>query len=374
MVMWLFLASLIVTVLTWAFMKMDHPDFRTNKLSLDGIVNKFLFIFPAVVLAGIAKNILLVWLLYVLSVFATLYLLGIDWSYIVRALDGRRTGLIGSPIGFGVQWATMFVAALCFSMRAMKPGPLRIFRILIWLFVLVFSAIGTLISQTRSVYLSLAIVALIFLLVFLIFLIQSNRSLIHKILIYCVVLCSFVLLAYVSINSKQVERRIQATQNEIYVVDQFLSGNRSEIDQTSMGFRFIFWHESFQRIKERPLFGWGYRASRVFFEESKFRFGSRYFYTSHNLYIDLTLYYGFAGLSIFIILFFWLMAKGFKAYQHGTMPADFALFFLGFAVIYSVNGLFSSMFFTKSTMLVFNIVLSGWLSFVFKDMLLKSKP
>lgn len=364
---WLILGAILVPMISWAFMQLDHPEMARDELRLEGVLNKFVFIIPAFLLAGSARNTLVLWSLSALAVLLLPWIQGDGMSEITRALSGRRTGFGSNPIRMGMIYGTLFIGLVVFFRRLVWRPDFSWWRCLPVSLITLYAGAATMVTQTRGVYVSLLAV-LIVVAVYVIYRLvkrpENGRAFRPGYLAGGVLV--LLALAGTGYQTNAFQSVIDKTSREMVAVEAVLSGDIESVPRSSIGLRFHFWSEALAWSAERPIVGWGYRASRVLHEQAGNRFGDRYFHTIHNAYLDVLLSYGTLGLILFSGLVVWLVHGVIKAWRSGVMPTDFAVFSGLFAVFYSVNSLFTSSLFITDSIYLFNVILGGIATFVMR--------
>ncbi len=365
--------AVAVSLISWGAMKVTQPDFPGNEYRLEGVLDKFVFIIPALILAGSARNILSVWLVVSAAVLAHSWTAGAGWEEFAIAFEGVRSGFGSNPIRMGMIWGTVFLGCLAFCYRFVVWNGFSWPRLLPWLVLTLISGFCTLATQSRGVYLSLLVVAFCGVIAAVWIAYRKGLFAYLKLWHYVAAAMLLVVLGGYLAQSGQVQGVLDRTESQWIAVEQFAEGEVEDVTRNSIGLRIHFWVEAADWIAERPLLGWGFRASWVLHEEAGNRFEDRYFHTIHNAFIDVLLSYGIIGFALFSTLAIWLIRGGLAAVRSGVMPVDFAVFFAAFTVFYAVNSVFTSSLFIKDSIYLFNVVLAGWASFIFKDAVLKAE-
>lgn len=364
----LLLGAISVAVISWLAMRLQHPEMAHASLRAEGVLNKFVFLIFAFLLAGSVRNVFIFWAIAFLAVLTYPWTNGGGWSEVTRLFSGYRVGMGTNPLRAGLIWGTVFLGLCCFSHRLVFRPSFSWLRFLLWLAVTLSALAIALATQVRAVYLGLAIVAVVALIVVVV----RSRTLASSLrarqarqaLLGAAAL--IVIAVVFSVQSPFMERTMERTQNEMDVIQQIASGDLEGLPRSSIGLRIYFWQDAMQWISERPLTGWDYRASRVLHEQAGNMHGPRYFHTIHNDYIDIVLSFGLLGGLLFAALFGWLSIGSYRAWKAGLMPTDFAVFFGCFAVFFSVNSMFMSLLFVHDSIYLFNIMMAGFATFILK--------
>lgn len=348
---WYFLfLSVLISILTWSFMLLDEPDYARSSPRVEDLSNKFLFFIPAILLMGNARNNIASLFFMLVALLVLIFFEGQGAKEFFDALNGLRVDFGGNSIRIGMIFGTLFIAGCVFCSRIINffPG-YKLIGYIIFSVVLSFSIIGTISTQSRGVYLSLLVVcaAAVF--------VSIVRSKSYRVLAF-VIAAGAAILA-LGFFSGAFDRVIDKTSNELKVITQLANSGVENVDKTSMGYRIHFWNDGVQWVSERPVLGWGYRASRYVHEAAGNYFGDRYFSTIHNAYLDILLSYGVLGFLLILIFAFYLGFNFYKAYRSGVVDRDFYIFCWLFFVFYSVNS-----FFTSSIVIAHSVYLLGVVS------------
>lgn len=367
---WVLLASVLVPLVTWVLMKLEHPDMARSAPALDDLITKFLFIIPAFMLAGSQKNLFWVWGVASVSALIMPWVAGDGWQEFVGAWAGRRATYGDSPIAIGIVYGTLLIAVFVFGKRVVFKPTFSYVRACLWFCLLGYIGFLTFTTQTRAVYLGIAVVMALAVVSLAIFYGLSGTKRLPKkrVIISLLVVFSVGLVAL--FNSATFERTVAKTQYEIQKIMPALQGDVEDIPRSSAGLRLIFWVDATQWTLERPLFGWGYRAGRMMHDEAQNYFnapsGRRLFRTIHNTYLELTISYGLVGLALFIAFFVWFFRRMHLAWKDGVLPLDIYAFTVFALIFYAVCGVFYSSLFIGTPIFLFNMVLLGAATFIFK--------
>lgn len=361
----LLVAAFLVALTSWLGMRLHYPELAHTSLRAEGVLNKFVFLLFAFLLAGRVRNVFMLWAVALLAVVTYPWTNGEGWSEVTAMLSDRRAGMGTNPLRSGLIWGTVFLGLCCFSYRFIFRPEFSIFRSLIWFALTVAALLVALAAQTRAVYAGLAVVAVVAVAALAVgALTHANKKAARRTLLG--VLGMLIVLLALAVQSPYMERTVERTQNEMEVIQQIARGELGSLPRSNIGLRIYFWQDAASWIAERPIIGWDYRASRVLHEQAGNQFGRRYFHTIHNDYVDILLSFGLLGGVLFAALFGWLSVGSYRAWRAGLMPADFAIFYVCFVVFFSVNSLFMSLLFVHDSIYLFNIMMAGFASFILR--------
>lgn len=365
---WIALGALLIPIISWYFMRADFSDYQyADNPYPDNFLDKFIFLLLALILAGSPRNVMLVWLLAAAAVLMLPWTAGDGIQEWWNALQGRRTGFGSNPIRAGMFYGTLLIGCLVFYRRwVFRPG-FSAWRFGLWAVLTAVAAFMTAATQTRSVFLALALMAAGTVLI-LVILLARKRELRLGLRSWGVVALLILVGVALLVRSEGFQNTLTKTERQIGAVQPFLQGDFEAIPDDSIGLRLQFWVDGASWVSERPLFGWGYRASRMVHQEAGNMFGDRYFRSMHNAFLDLQLSYGLAGSLLMTVFLVWFVLQLHAAWKRKVMPLDYYLFILAFLMFYGINSLFTSSWFISDSVYLWNAVLIGGAAFVYRNL------
>lgn len=361
------LMAIFIAMLTWILAKLQVPEIATNSPEIENLLDKFVFILFAIILFGNKNKTFIFWGVAALGAFLLPWLVGGGFEEIKLAiLEKHRTGFGRHIITMGMIYSVIFIASLIFFHRFVYNSN-KILNWLLWIAILTISILGIYSSQTRAIYLGLALIWFL-VLIFIIYLFFTSRDKNRFIIVYFTILSTFfiifgLLLLYYGAFDFLIKRATQ----EQSVISYLLAGEFDKIPKNSSGLRIHFWIDAWSWIVERPWTGWGKDGNISVHKEAGNFFGSRHFITIHNDILDILLQYGILGLLLFISLIVWLSNGVYKAWKNSTIEFDLILFYTLFLIFFLFNGMFLSTLFFHDTIFLWNIILAGYLGFIIKD-------
>lgn len=371
---WLFLGGLLIPIVSWYFMRLDFPDYRyASNPYPDNLLDKFIFLIPAFILAGSTRNVMAVWIVAIVSAFLLPWTSGAGIQEWVAALEGRRTGFGINPIRMGMIYGTVLIGTLVFYRRMVYRPQFSWPWFLGWFVLFALSAFATVATQTRSVFLALVVLLLVTVLAGGFIALREKKLMRMGGLSWGVLALLLVVGTVLIVRSDPFERQVNRTVDQMQAVQPLLQGDFEEIPSNSVGLRLQFWVDAVKWSAERPIVGWGYRASRLMHEEVGNMFGDRHYRSIHNAYLDVQLSYGLLGTLLMTAFIVWLLRGLYRAWRRGVVPTDYYLFFMAFFVFFGVNSFFTSSWFISDSVYLWNIVLMGAASFIFKDYYLQKE-
>lgn len=183
----------------------------------------------------------------------------------------------------------------CLGMRVAKPEWVIAFALMALGFV------GVVVTQTRAVWLALALILLGLVVVSLLRILKHRRPdwLKPKVLLSLVTVVGAVAFT-LSVIAPVVEQRLSDEQD---VMEAIGDGRMDDVPFSSIGIRIHTWVYGWDKVLERPLTGWGAKSRGPLIDEGPFpdwlkdRFGH-----FHNSYLETLLAYGLLGLSSIAVL------------------------------------------------------------------------
>lgn len=362
--LWAMLASVLVTIATWAAGQVSHPELIKSTPKIEHLATHFLFVVFALWLMGSAKKTFLFWAVAMVSVVVAPWWLGGGWDELALGWSGERIDLgVRNAQHTSVVMGSALVGWLVFANRMVLGQPHTALRFAFWFVVLAFLAFCFITSQTRAAYIGMALV-LVTLVIGLIFygihLKQGFRYTLAATLI------ATAALSVIFMTKGTLIERIPESSP---VVNQVLSGDWDEIPAASLGIRIHSWRAGLEWFVEYPFFGVGRNGGSIVMQHTEWlqpitegRFGHM-----HNSAVELLVRYGLFGLAIYFSLMIWTAKHAHRAWKSGVMPTDFYVFFWLFFVFYMFVNMFESFIFYTTGILPFTVVMAGLLGFIWRN-------
>ena len=364
--------ALLLAVCHWLFLTLTLPILADDYPKLDHIARLFLFIIFAWWLGGNTRNTLIFWGIASAAVVLAPWITG-------DGLADFQRGFLGERVGFGirnVQHSAMFFGTVLLGLLIFLPrlllAPLQHWgKLILWALAFTIIIAGVIISQTRAAW--LGVIAGFSIVIFLLF-IRYRKSLTKKHLALIAV-SSVCLAMFIIINSSLIIERATA---ELDTIQALLRGDWSSIPlsssevRSSVGERLYSWRAAIDMIAQRPLIGWGEQGVEYLFDNIEYNqahYQALNFGHLHNLYLEITLQYGLVGLAAYAYLLIWFIANSWFAWKRGDMPGDVLLFLYAFLCFWSVINLFESYLIFWTGVFLFNVVMAGCLTHIWKPTL-----
>ncbi|OOV85909.1 O-antigen ligase family protein [Oceanospirillum linum] len=357
--------AILIAISSWVFMLIQQPEVADSSPRVESLANKFLFIPIALVLAGSVPKTFLLWGALGLSALLMPWLAGNGLEDVSDALMGQRTGFGRHPITMGMIYGVALIGLLVFSQR-MIGSRLLSWRFLLWGFLVMVLLFAVWASQTRAIYLALAVLVALSLFALLFFACRRGGSFVRLFWLFTLSASLLVILSVVLFRLGYFDSIARKVLDESGVIQSLINGDLTGIPRNSFGLRIHFWVDAWHMGLDRFWSGWGEGGNHYLHEKAGNFFGDRHFVTVHNDLLELFLAYGLPGVLLFLSLLFWLTRRVFRLFKAGQMSLDFLVFYIFFMLFYLINGLFMSVLYFDESLLLWNVILSGYLGFVFK--------
>ena len=241
---------------------------------------------------------------------------------------GTRIKLgLPSEIGFGIYCAAATVGLVLLAPRVWDIGARtwqKLLAIFVWGVFLLISVQGVIMSQTRSVWLSLAVLSCVILLANLHIWKRVGRLKSVSVLI-CV---AGLLFALIHANQGAIKKRFSA---ELDTAVLLLSGDFDAVDATdeqgrvkSIGVRFHMLVFAVEQWKKSPWFGLGPGISKPLIKEQWV--ASKTFNHLHNAYLEVLLRLGILGTALIFVMLVLIFYGGWRAYRDRRIDRDLCMF------------------------------------------------
>ncbi|MEH6578324.1 MAG: O-antigen ligase family protein [Amphritea sp.] len=369
-IIYLLLASILVQLCSWQLSQQAAPELTETSAKVHRLAAWFYMIPIAYLLGGSLKNTLLVWSIAFLSLALSPWLSGHGWAEIVKGLAGSRSDLgLHNAQHTSTFFACSLLAFICFYHRITSNGR-RLWRLIIWIAATTICVIGLYISNSRAIWLGLAVSLPLLLLFALTILFKSSNKRPYKIsyrhLTMAVVLLSLLVFSNQTIKDG-VSKRFKGEKETIVKI---LNGEHNFTRWDNSSIRFATWLEAHEWITKKPFFGWGGQGRKLVVQNTEqlpntYKNKNRIRHL-HNSYLDTLVNYGFAGLTILLCLAGFLIYAAHYAWRRTTLPTDMLLFTYTFIAFWGVINSFESYMFYSSGKFIFGLIGGGILTLYWK--------
>lgn len=274
-------------------------------------------------------------------------------------LNQWLSGLSGNRVGFNyvntqhtaVFFGLSFIAALFWTLGNISNK--KYFSMILSLVACVIFLVGTVITQTRAVWLAvfISIILATTFFIFINFKKKSDDKQYNKKILIAVPLILFV----ASLPLKPIiDKRMSA---ESHTISSLLKGDFEKISLGSVGIRATMWLYALEKIKERPLIGWGPETRKVLLESDALpKQISGKFDHFHNSYLDILVAYGVLGFIVIMLLTLQCVRGCFSLIRKGEVYLGIGL--LSAWCFFGVVNIFES-YITFSTARFFYMIVGG---------------
>jgi len=352
---WLLGLAILSQLLSWGGSQFSHPDWAEDSPKIGRMSVWFLIIPVAFFLQGDLRKIGFVLSLAVLSILISPWVTGNGWQEIIQGINGRR-------VDFGLNnaqhTAMLFgVALICFgflTLRQLYKEKISWIKFCFWGCLTTVAVAGVVITQTRAVWLALAVVMVILLIWYVWELIVKEHNYLKACLIAGIV-CFLAFIGYQSPLTHTVEKRLSA---ELSNIEKILQGKDDYIANSSTGIRFTTWTESISWIQEKPLIGWGGNGRDLVVKHSDrlMENNKKIFRHLHNSYLDTLVNYGLLGFSCLIGFFVFLGYGIRKAYKQERIEYGAAVVSSLLLVFWAIVNCFESYMYYSSGSFVITLI------------------
>lgn len=354
----LLLLALLVQCIPWVIGHFTSLPTAEGNPGLDRLLKLYLFILGATLLEGRERRVFWLWGCATLGLLAVVLVQLPEWQ---RGLKGMR-------VDFGIrnaQHTAMFFGILllgcvCFAGRWLSARRQWLWRLPLLLAVLAVAVLGIVVTQTRAVFLAVGAAAILG--VVLWGLMQRPH---WKNLVLVLALGGGLIGTTLHYFKSQTIGRSGAEAN---VIEMVWEGKLDRIPYTSVGVRVNTWLVAWEKIKERPLFGWGREARSWVIEQSPTlpAWVKRGFGHLHNYFIEIQLSYGLAGSLWLLGMVVATLWGCWAAWRRGDMPLDVCLFGFCFVFYFLIVNNFESYFSFWTGGLAFNLIMAGLVSLAWR--------
>lgn len=357
--------ALLIQIASWLNSCVYLPDIANSGPKIDRLAKLFSFIFIAYWLKANIGRVYVLW-----GTLAIGFIIGcfvhVDFAReVTLAFNGDR-------VDFGIknaQFTAMFsgisllISGFIFSQLLSKKTPFNKISILSQIFLSVF-IIATLlffifiaiVTQSRQVWLGLALTVTLTPILYAFVFPKSNRKRIF--ISYLVIGISFIAIS----QSETIQKRIFLESSTLQPI---LSGDLDHIPMTSIGIRVNSWIAAADWIKERPIIGSDVEAIGEVIQQSP-KFSpqlKKAFQHLHNYHIETLVAYGFVGLLIIYALYYWLIRSLFIMKKQQPELTAITLFSLIFVVFWAIINSFETFNARSFGVYTHNIMLAGFYTF-----------
>lgn len=339
----LFLAAAItIPVINWAYLYLFMPDWNTEYPRMDRIARLFEFIIIAWILKGSHRNLSILWICITTGFLITPLINGTHPQWI-DGINGQRIDFDIRNAQFTAMFFGTFSIILSYLVYYNIQLPKNKFKktiSTILSLLLIICIIGVIITQTRAIWLALAVCAIFACSIFLISAYKQGRTR-FTLSVVTVVVLSIISAFYFSFIGNISSKRIKA---EDYVIEEILEGNIANIPYSSIGIRIHTWRAAIEKLNDSPIFGLGANARHMVISETswlpqeiKEKFGHL-----HNYYLEILVSYGIIGIAFLMLFSWWLIAIILKAWKTHSISAQQTILLTSLCIYWIIINNFES--------------------------------
>lgn len=355
--------TVVLMVLSWVFMMIDHPDLARSGPSLEDFLDKFFFLFIALAVAGVERRALAFLGVFFLFVLLMPWLSGDGFSEIASGLKGVRTDFGINPIRTGLLFGAALLALICFAPRIFMRPRFSALKLAVWILLLGFCVTIVVITQSRTAMVALLPGLAAAMVLFLVMSPVSPRFKIGIALTLAAALAMFLWASDQAGLTDLVEKRFG---REAAVIQQAIEGDLEDVPRTSWGIRIRLLVEGVDSLLERPLTGWGYRAGEIVLDKEGLRRGDGGVFSQvHNAYMEAALRYGIGATMVLLMLFGWALYGTWRSWKDQQMSLDMVVFLGSVFGYFMVANLFDGLLFQTEGVLLFNVLMGVAASYMF---------
>ena len=365
--------ALLIQIASWLNSLIYLPDIANSGPKIDRLAKLFSFVFIAYWLKGSLRNVYLLW-----GTLAVGFILGcfvhVDFfTEVARAMSGTRVDFAIKNAQFTSMFSgiSLLISVFILSQLLLKKKPfegistpLKIVLSTAIILAFIFFTFITIVTQSRQVWLALAFTLVVSPIFYALVFPKSNRKRIAM---------SYLLIAITFVGLSQSEIIQQRAMRETGTLQTILSGDLDNIPMTSIGIRVNSWIAASDWIKERPLIGSDAEAiSEVIKQSDKFTGSLKGFGHLHNYHIETLVAYGFLGLLLIYILYYWLVRSLFITKKQQPELSDITLFSLMFVTFWACINFFETFNGRSFGVYTHNIMFAGFYTFYLTSSLKKT--
>lgn len=252
----------------------------------------------------------------------------------------------GRRLGFGInrinpQHFSLYVAScLCgclFLAKAFWGNRYKYLRVLLWTGLVLLFLEMTILSQTRTVWISLLAILIFWTISAAIFVVKekSLRDKKGKKILLFAILLLFLIVPTISFNTHVIQKR---TSSDFDTLKELLFQDENNVEfSESVALRFALWKWATDQIKNKPLFGWKIdNTSREFIGKSEtIDKNASHFHHSHNTYLEIMLNQGLTGFFIFLFFPVYVGWSIWRLFRKGMLSYGFFMTFCSVAILFA---------------------------------------
>ncbi|MCU7960880.1 MAG: O-antigen ligase family protein [gamma proteobacterium symbiont of Bathyaustriella thionipta] len=230
-----------------------------------------------------------------------------------------------SEIAFGQYSAAACIGLIILAPRIFAMGrqlAAKLFIAVVWALFLALSMQGIFLSQSRGTWLSLIILAVLFLFAGAVFYKQLKPGNYRSVFAAAIIGMLFI-------GFFNYETLLQRVTTEMDTATELVSGNLQDIapydaqgNVKSIGIRYHMMLFGIEHWKKNPLFGLGPGITQPLVKDEWPWQGVKIYSDLHNAFIEILLRLGIIGFVLIALILLLLLRIGWRAHQEGRMSTD----------------------------------------------------
>ncbi|MCP4323531.1 MAG: O-antigen ligase family protein [Psychromonas sp.] len=364
--------ALLLQIASWLNATIYLPDIASEVPKLDRLAKLFSFIFIAYWLQGNLRNVYLLW-----GTLAVGFIIGcfvnVDFfNEISKALNGTRIDFEIKNAQFTSMFSgiSLLISGFILPQVLSNKKPFQAIttshKVLLSILIIIaslFFAFISIVTQSRQVWLALALAFFMLPIFYALIFPKSNRKLIF---------ISYLLIGVIFTGLSQLEMIQKRVLLDTGTLQTIISGDLDNIPMTSIGIRVNSWILATDWIKERPILGSGAEAiSEVIQQSDKFTGELKKIGHLHNYHIETIVAYGSLGLLLIYTLYYWLVRSLFITRIQQPELSALAVFSLMFVTFWACINLFETINARSFGVYTHNIMFAGFYTFYLTSSLKK---
>ncbi|MCA0976704.1 O-antigen ligase family protein [Halomonas denitrificans] len=366
-VFWCLLGVVATQLISWVAGYYHHPAWLPSNPEIDRLGKWFLFVGVAFWLGGSYFNVKLALSLALLGFLATCFFFNGSLGQWARGLQGQRIDLdIRNAQHTAMFFGVALIGLLSFVRRCFSGGRIAWLTGTVWVFAFAICLLGVVVTQTRAVWLAMAVVTFLAICILVVAALRGrfSRSARRQGVIAILSVAALAVIATVTFKDT-LQTRLAA---EHSVMAHAVQGSWEKVPYSSVGTRLHTWRAGLEWIAERPILGWGGDARGLVIDHTEWlpSIVKRNYGHLHNTLLDFLVSYGLLGLSVISVLVVWTGLGSYKSWKAGVMPTEVFVFGWAFFVYYFIVSLFESYSFFWTGSYIQNVVMGVVVTFIWR--------
>lgn len=355
-----------IPAISWLLMQLQHPQLNAEMLGLREYLRMAFFLPLALMLRGEMRWIKILVAAFLLGLFFAPWVAG-GLEAVLGAFAGSRLSFHLNPIRAGILLTAAIILLLIYYQDVFKR-PFSSTLIAFFLIAALYFSVMLLLTQSRSALVALAAGLFATALVFM----AIERIKLSKNTVFFAALLTLVFLLFFYYLIQKLGL-VDKTLPELQMVWSVITGQKSEIPNTSWGYRLQMWLLGVEYFMARPLSGWGNQGGELIMSLSGNAIFIERFDQLHNAYIEVLVRYGFFYLFLLWAFFLWVGWLLYLGYRQGVLVPCLFYPLLLLLLFYFFANFFGSFLVRSDTERLFPILFGISVSFYFQRFLV-NKP